>query len=348
MEQLVQSMLTADIGSLEAFQVFQEQLNGAFESANEYASNQAEYINHINETIDYYTEMSERLDMTTDEINQRQAILNEINNATLASLIEGGSTFNKLDGQYQEIIRNNNQTEYIQGQIDQVSNEINDVNNQINALKEQSNQIASEAKQTSNNNTKAINNKIGSSSSKASETVSTSITDSKDSIGGKIDSFQGIFEEFSGGNLISLADLTEHIVYLMDHVDGVKTAVESIQFPQFIYPAGSRGGMLGFSNGGVDEVTRAVQVHGTKNRPELILNNSQSAALFKYIDSMTRIPTLSTAGSARNALSAFNTSNNTTNEGTSFTGCEFNIESNANNIDSLVRELKQSSPMKRN
>ena len=348
MEQLVQSMLTADIGSLEAFQVFQQQLNGAFESANEYASNQAEYINHINETIDYYTEMSERLDMTTDEINQRQAILNEINNATLASLIEGGSTFNKLDGQYQEIIRNNNQTEYIQGQIDQVSNEINDVNNQINALKEQSNQIASEAKQTSNNNTKAINNKIGSSSSKASETVSTSITDSKDSIGGKIDSFQGIFEEFSGGNLISLADLTEHIVYLMDHVDGVKTAVESIQFPQFIYPAGSRGGMLGFSNGGVDEVTRAVQVHGTKNRPELILNNSQSAALFKYIDSMTRIPTLSTAGSARNALSAFNTSNNTTNEGTSFTGCEFNIESNANNIDSLVRELKQSSPMKRN
>ena len=108
MEQLVQSMLTADIGSLEAFQVFQEQLNGAFESANEYASNQAEYINHINETIDYYTEMSERLDMTTDEINQRQAILNEINNATLASLIEGGATFNKLDGQYQEIIRNNN------------------------------------------------------------------------------------------------------------------------------------------------------------------------------------------------------------------------------------------------
>ena len=42
-----------------------------------------------------------------------------------------------------------------------------------------------------------------------------------------------------------------------------------------------------------------------------------------------------------------NITNNTTNEGTSFTGCEFNIESNANNLDSLVRELKQSSSIKR-
>lgn len=348
MEQLVQSMLTADIGSLESFQVFQEQLNGAFESANEYASNQAEYINRINETIDYYTEMSERLDMTTDEINQRQAILNEINNATLASLIEGGATFNKLDGQYQEIIRNNNQTEYMQGQIDQVSNEINDVSDQISALNEQSNQIANEAKQTSNNNTNSINKTTSSSASGASKAVSTSISDSEISVSRRIDNFRNSFVEFKEGNLTRLTDLNANIIYLMNHVDGVKSAIESIQFPQFIYPAGSRGGMLGFSNGGVDEVTRAVQVHGTKNRPELILNNSQSAALFKYIDSMTRIPTLSTAGSARNALSAFNTSNNTTNEGTSFTGCEFNIESNANNIDSLVRELKQSSPMKRN
>ena len=34
--------------------------------------------------------------------------------------------------------------------------------------------------------------------------------------------------------------------------------------------------VLGFSRGGVDDVTRTVAVHGTKNRPELILNNSQS------------------------------------------------------------------------
>nr|DAU31766.1 MAG TPA: hypothetical protein [Caudoviricetes sp.] len=107
------------------------------------------------------------------------------------------------------------------------------------------------------------------------------------------------------------------------------------------------GGMLGFSRGGVDDVTRTVAVHGTKNRPELILNNSQSAALFKYIDSMTRIPTLSSAGSARNALSSFGTTNNTTNSGTNFTNCKFDIESNADNLDSLVQDLKQSASIRR-
>ena len=109
----------------------------------------------------------------------------------------------------------------------------------------------------------------------------------------------------------------------------------------------SNGGMLGFSHGGVDDVTTVAAVHGTKNRPELVLNNSQSAALFKYIDSMTRIPTLSSAGSARNVLNSFGTTNNTTNSGTNFTNCKFDIESNADNLDSLVQDLKQSASIRR-
>ena len=241
----------------------------------------------------------------------------------------------------------------MQGQIDQVSNEINDVSNQISALNEQSNQIANEAKQTSNNNTKSIKDKIGSSSNTASQKISNQVANSSTEIKDVTGKFKEDFINFSKDGVgwkNSLSDISNHSSSLKTVVIDIKNAIQNFKFPTGIYfgPAASKGAMLGFSNGGVDEVTRAVQVHGTKNRPELILNNSQSAALFKYIDSMTRIPTLSTAGSARNALSAFNTSNNTTNEGTSFTGCEFNIESNANNIDSLVRELKQSSPMKRN
>ena len=109
----------------------------------------------------------------------------------------------------------------------------------------------------------------------------------------------------------------------------------------------SVGGLVGFSNGGVDDFTSTVAIHGTKNRPELVLNNSQSAALFKYIDSMTRIPTLSSAGSARNALMGFGATNNTNNNGTNFTNCEFNVESNADNLDSLVQDLKQSASIRR-
>jgi hypothetical protein len=53
--------------------------------------------------------------MTTDEINQRQAIMNEINNATLSSLLEGGSTFGQLQEQYEQIVRNNDEAKRIQG-----------------------------------------------------------------------------------------------------------------------------------------------------------------------------------------------------------------------------------------
>ena len=63
--------------------------------------------------------------MTTDEINQRQAIMNEINNATLGSLLEGGSTFGQLQGQYEQIVRNNDEAERIQDQIDGLDEQAN-------------------------------------------------------------------------------------------------------------------------------------------------------------------------------------------------------------------------------
>nr|DAF17892.1 MAG TPA: hypothetical protein [Caudoviricetes sp.] len=69
----------------------------------------------MNAALDQYDEWSNRLDMTTDEINQRQEIMNQINNATLDSLLEGGSTFGQLQGQYEQIVRNNDEAEKIQG-----------------------------------------------------------------------------------------------------------------------------------------------------------------------------------------------------------------------------------------
>ena len=128
---------------------------------------------------------------------------------------------------------------------------------------------------------------------------------------------------------------------------GFSTLREAVGGPFGKFGSGSKGTQIGFSQGGVDDFTKTVAIHGTKNRPELVLNNSQSAALFKYIDSMTRIPTLSSAGSARNALMSFGTTNNTNNNGTNFTNCEFNVESNADNLDSLVQDLKQSASIRR-
>ena len=350
MQELVNQIIQNGNGSLDAFLEYQGQINEALQAANEFASNQAEYINKINETIGFYEEWSNRLDMTSSEINERQQIMNEINNATLASLLEGGSTFNQLQGQYDEIVRNNDEAVRIQEQIDGIDAQIDQVQDQIDSLKAQQEEISKQEQQLSNANTNKTTSAVksaGSGVSKSVSNASTEISGATDKVNKSVGTFQ--------------TDLSFRLGVVNGSLTGIKSVLDQINQKDFNitvnspasgYLGGvggrSSGGPIGFSTGGVDDFTKTVAVHGTKNRPELVLNNSQSAALFKYIDSMTRIPTLSSAGSARNALQAFNnTTNNTTNEGTSFTGCEFNIESNANNLDSLVRELKQSSSIKR-
>lgn len=350
MQELVNQIIQNGNGSLEAFLEYQGQINEALQAANEFASNQAEYINKINETIGFYEEWSNRLDMTSSEINERQQIMNEINNSTLASLLEGGSTFNQLQGQYDEIVRNNDEAVRIQEQIDEIDAQIDQVQDQIDSLKAQQEEISKQEQQLSNANT----NKTTSAAKSAGSGVSKSVSNASTEISGATDKVNKSVGTFQ-------TDLSFRLGVVNGSLTGIKSVLDQINQKDFnitvnspvsgyLGGVGGRsfGGPIGFSTGGVDDFTKTVAVHGTKNRPELVLNNSQSAALFKYIDSMTRIPTLSSAGSARNALQAFNnTTNNTTNEGTSFTGCEFNIESNASNLDSLVRELKQSSSIKR-
>lgn len=353
MKELVSQMVGNGGSSLEAFLAFQEQINGALESANEFASNQAAYINKINDTIAFYEEWSNRLDMTSSEINERQQIMNEINNATLSSLLEGGSTFNQLQGQYNEIIRNNDEAVKIQGQIDNLDVQIDNVQSKIDELKAQQDEISEQEKALSNANTekttqaaKSAGNTAATGAKKAGTDVSNTVSNGASNITTSVDSMS----EFQNPLIQQVASAMNPIKQLLGEISKKEFKV-TINNPASSYLGGvggrSSGGPIGFSTGGVDDFTSMVAVHGTKNRPELVLNNSQSAALFKYIDSMTRIPTLSSAGSARNALQAFNTTNNTTNEGTSFTGCEFNIESNANNLDSLVKELRQSSSIRR-
>lgn len=316
MKALIDSIVGTSIGSLESFNQYQEGINSAFDRANESASLNAQYINDINAAISRYEEWSNRLGMTTDEINTRQAIENEINNATLGSLIEGGVTFNKLNDQYKEAIKNNDtsadidrQVKVVENQISDIKQQISDVSNRISEVKEAANKAASDTNKTINSAANRIANAVANSQPSIQVSVS--------------------------GPSVSMP---------------MQTSISNkhpFATPSINWGKKANGGLVGFSSGGVDDFTSTVAVHGTKNRPELVLNNSQSAALFKYIDSMTRIPTLSSAGSARNALNSFGTTNNTTNSGTNFTNCKFDIESNADNLDSLVQDLKQSASIRR-
>ena len=330
MKDLINQMVNGQIGQLENFAQFYETINGALEQANTNASQTADYINNINAAIDRYDEWSNRLDMTTDEINQRQAIMNEINNATLSSLLEGGSTFGQLQEQYEQIVRNNDEAKRIQGQIDGLDEQANVIQTQINALKEQENKISEQEKELSNANSNKTANAAkaaGNTAASGAKTAGSGIQTNADKNAGRI------------VNAINSKDISVTIQETSKGSGGGSG--------KYLMARYNTGGMLGFSHGGVDDVTTVAAVHGSKNRPELVLNNSQSAALFKYIDSMTRIPTLSSAGSARNALMGFSTTNNTNNNGTNFTNCEFNVESNADNLDSLVQDLKQSASIRR-
>lgn len=330
MKDLINQMVNGQIGQLENFAQFYETINGALEQANTNATQTADYINNINAAIDRYDEWSNRLDMTTDEINQRQAIMNEINNATLSSLLEGGSTFGQLQEQYEQIVRNNDEAKRIQGQIDGLDEQANVIQTQINALKEQENKISEQEKELSNANSNKTANAAkaaGNTAASGAKTAGSGIQTNADKNAGRI------------VNAINSKDISVTIQETSKGSGGGSG--------KYLMARYNTGGMLGFSHGGVDDVTTVAAVHGSKNRPELVLNNSQSAALFKYIDSMTRIPTLSSAGSARNALMGFNTTNNTNNNGTNFTNCEFNVESNADNLDSLVQDLKQSASIRR-
>lgn len=354
MKDLIDQMVNGQIGQLENFAQFYETINGALEQANTNASQTADYINRMNAALDQYDEWSNRLDMTTDEINQRQEIMNQINNATLDSLLEGGSTFGQLQGQYEQIVRNNDEAEKIQGQIDGLDEQANVIQAQIDALKEQENLISEQEKELSNANSNKVATAAKNAGTTASNgaksagnTVSTAVKGSTDKltlIAGHTGTLQNeALNHMSGihtGVITTIPGAVSNAASkIAEAVGNIKVTVDSGR--------ASRGSTLGFSHGGVDDVTRMVAVHGTKNRPELVLNNSQSAALFKYIDSMTRIPTLSSAGSARNALMSFGATNNTNNNGTNFTNCEFNVESNADNLDSLVQDLKQSASIRR-
>lgn len=348
MQQLIASLVGQSQGQYDQFAIYQEAINGALEMANQSAQEQAAYINRINEAIEFYNQWSNNLDLTTEEILNRQGIENEVNNATLASLLEGGTTFSQLQNQYNEIIRNNDEAVRIQGQIDALDVQIDEVQTQIDELKAQQDALSAQANQTSNANANKISNATKSAGGSVSKSVgnagtdiTTATNDAATDVGGKVDGISDQFITYTNPALAALKGIQEATSALS--AKGISVDLPGSWNTLF---SKAQGGPVGFSTGGVDDFTSLVQVHGTKNRPELVLNNSQSAALFKYIDSMTRIPTLSTASSARNALQSIN---NTTNEnGTTFTNCEFNIESsNANNLDSLVLELKQSASIRR-
>ena len=97
-----------------------------------------------------------------------------------------------------------------------------------------------------------------------------------------------------------------------------------------------------YSNGGLVDYTGPAKVHGQRNRPEMVLNNSQSAGLFKFIDSLVTGFTL-----PMSSIPFGKQNQSIQEESTTFSNCSFEIKTDANNFEQLIQEIKQKAPFKR-
>ena len=100
----------------------------------------------------------------------------------------------------------------------------------------------------------------------------------------------------------------------------------------------------GYATGGVNTYTGLAAVHGTKSRPEVFLNNSQAGALFKFIDGLTRMPTLNKRNTPQNVVAS---TSKTEDNSTNYTNCKFEVVSNEDSIDSLLQDVKNRSPLRK-
>lgn len=100
----------------------------------------------------------------------------------------------------------------------------------------------------------------------------------------------------------------------------------------------------GYATGGVNTYTGLASVHGTKSRPEVILNNSQAGALFKFIDGLTKTPTLLRRKNIPQNIESNNVSEDNS---TNYTNCKFEVISNQDNFENLLQDVKNRSPLRK-
>lgn len=84
-----------------------------------------------------------------------------------------------------------------------------------------------------------------------------------------------------------------------------------------------------YSSGGIVDYTGNANVHGTKSRPEIMLNNKQAATLYNWIRGGVSSPKIGSNVFSRNEGTTYN-----------FSGAAFNITTSANNFESLIKDIK--------
>lgn len=98
----------------------------------------------------------------------------------------------------------------------------------------------------------------------------------------------------------------------------------------------------GFEQGGIVDYTGPAVVHGSKSRPELFLNNSQAAVLFKMLSNKASIP----GGVSKIGPTNFSSvTNSETKDITYFKNCKIEVTSDADSIDDLIKDIESKTPI---
>ena len=139
-----------------------------------------------------------------------------------------------------------------------------------------------------------------------------------------------------------IANQVSNLADQWERVNAAQAAYEAAQAHADAISKASSG--EGYATGGVNTYTGLAAVHGTKSRPEVFLNNSQAGALFKFIDGLTRMPTLNKRNTPQNVVAS---TSKTEDNSTNYTNCKFEVVSNEDSIDSLLQDVKNRSPLRK-
>lgn len=140
-----------------------------------------------------------------------------------------------------------------------------------------------------------------------------------------------------------IANQVSNLADQWERVNAAQAAYEAAQARADAISKANKNGE-GYATGGVNTYTGLAAVHGTKSRPEVFLNNSQAGALFKFIDGLTRMPTLNKRNTPQNVVAS---TSKTEDNSTNYTNCKFEVVSNEDSIDSLLQDVKNRSPLRK-
>lgn len=101
-----------------------------------------------------------------------------------------------------------------------------------------------------------------------------------------------------------------------------------------------------YARGGINDYTGLAMLHGTKAQPEVVLNNSQAGKLFKFIDGLASLPVREQPTNKYQEVGK-TIVDQSVDQSTNFENCDFNVTTDANNVDALARDLKRFGPLRR-